>query len=337
MDCHTSCGLRQPLRFHRIPFEKVWGGRALERTPGIELSLDGPVGETWELVDRVDHNSIVACGELQGESLRSLMLGRGGELLGRARPAAGGAFPVLVKLLDASDVLSVQVHPDDEVARRLGDGETGKTEAWYILSAEPGSRIWLGLKPGVDRAAFEREAGGPGVVDLLQTYEVSPGQLYFVPSGTVHAIGAGITLAEVQQNSDVTYRVYDWGRVGLDGQPRATHLEETLESVSYDRPWVGPVQAGAEPGPGACGRAELLECDHFALSALVLRGGGDNDTVERAMVYLATRGAGRLTVPGTEGEWRIRPGDTWLLPAGVGRHRIEPDGEGLRLLEVRLR
>ncbi len=333
MDCPSSSGLRQPLRFQRILFEKVWGGRALERVPGIELPSGGRVGETWELVDREDHNSVVACGEHRGRSLRSLMLSCKAELLGKARPAAGGAFPVLVKLLDASEVLSVQVHPDDEVARRLGDGETGKTEAWYILSAEPGSRIWLGLKPGVDRAAFEREAGGPGVVDLLLTYEVSPGQLYFVPSGTVHAIGAGITLAEVQQNSDVTYRVYDWGRVGLDGQPRATHLEQTLESVSYERPWVGPVEAG----PGACGRAELLECEHFALASLVIGGRCDGDTAGRSLAYLATHGSGRLTVRGVAGAWRIRPGDTWLLPAAVGAHRIEREGEGLHLLEIRTR
>ena len=171
--------LLRPFRLSRICVEKVWGGRALERVLGIELGQDGPIGETWELVDRVDHNSVVADGRYEGQSLHWLMTNQRDALLGDASPSATDQFPLLVKFISATQPLSVQVHPDECVAGKLGKGEEGKSEAWLILDAEPDSLIYLGLRPEVDASEFAAAAGEAEVVDLLQSWTAEAGQFYY--------------------------------------------------------------------------------------------------------------------------------------------------------------
>ena len=333
----TTPALRQPLIFERQLFEKVWGGRSLEETPGISLGVPGPVGETWELVDRESCNSVVARGPLAGSTLRELMEAQAAALLGDARPSRSGRFPVLIKFLSATKPLSVQVHPDPAAARKLGRGEDGKDEAWFILAAEPKSQLYLGLQPGVDATEFAARADGPGVVDLLRAWPVRAGQFVFVPGGTIHAIGEGITLLEVQNNSDVTYRLYDWDRPGLDGKPRPTHLAEALLSTRYDDPVEGPVEPSFEADGGGNRAAELVDCPAFRMELLEVGTFLDRDTDRRAVIYVVLSGAGRLRATDSEEPWPLRPGDTWLVPAALGPHRIEPDGPQVVVMRVETR
>lgn len=324
--------LAEPLRFERIFLEKVWGGRALERSLGLELPAGVPVGETWELSDRADHNSVVAGGACAGRELRGLMMSSSQALLGRAKPSANGAFPLLIKYLDAAKPLSVQVHPDHVAADRLGV-EGGKTECWYILSAEPGALIYLGLKPGVDATTFAEKAAGPDVVDLLMPWEVEAGQFVFVPAGTVHAIGEGITLAEVQENCDVTFRLYDWGRLGLDGQPRAAHVEEALLAMQYDQDLAGPITP--DLGDALNRRCALVDCEAFGVELFDVTGRVELDTDGVPDVYVVVAGKGTLRAGATARD--VGTGDVWLVPAAVGAHALELDGEELRVLRVTAR
>ena len=312
----------EPVRFERHFLEKVWGGRALERRPGIALP-PGKIGETWEIVDREGENSIVATGGLKGLSLRELMKRHGKDLLGKVPPAKDGRFPLLVKYLDASENLSVQVHPDDESCARI-PGAEAKTEAWYILDARPGSRLYAGLRPDVTARDFERVADGPGVVETLLAWDVAPGDCLLVPGGTVHAIAAGITILEVQQNSDTTYRLWDWGRPG-----RETHVEEALACIRFGDPERAPIKPRwfAE---GEHQVAHLARSKHFGLNALRLARPTRFSTQSQCNLYVVIQGRGRLTF-GEEAR-PLAPGDVWLVPASTGYYHIDPQGGELVLL-----
>jgi mannose-6-phosphate isomerase len=328
--------LKVPLRMGRICMEKIWGGRVLERTPGIELDVSGLVGETWELVDRVDHNSMVRGGPHADSALRDLMATDREALLGEASATIDERFPVLIKYLSACKPLSVQVHPDDRTAQSLHAGECGKTESWYILDAEPGSLVYLGLQDGVDLGSFGAVASGPGLVDLLRPWPVRAGQFVHVPAGTLHAIGEGITLVEVQQNSDVTYRLYDWGRVGLDGQPRETHVDHCLLAINYEHPITGPVTPELEVLDGDNRGAVLVDCEHYQLSIHEIHSHTDLDTDGVARALVLTEGPARLWLPDIEEPWLMEQGDTWLIPAVIGSFRIDCTESGgvVKLLSI---
>ena len=218
-----------PLMFHPRFKERVWGGRRLETLYGKTLPPDVPIGESWEIADRPGDESVIANGPLAGRTLRDLMIERAPDVLGDAAPAADGRFPLLCKILDARQKLSLQVHPPDR-ARHLGDP---KTEMWYIADAGPGAELFVGLKRGVTRATFEGALGSGRVADCFHRVDVTSGDVMFLPSGRVHAIGAGLVIYEIQQNSDTTFRVYDWDRVGLDGKPRELHVPQSLESIDF--------------------------------------------------------------------------------------------------------
>ncbi|MFT7670622.1 MAG: mannose-6-phosphate isomerase [Planctomycetota bacterium] len=320
---HSATTLNVPLRMDRISLEKVWGGRSLERVPGISIGGKGPVGETWELVDRTDHNSKIRGGPHADGALRDLMATDREALLGNAKATADERFPVLIKYLSAEKPLSIQVHPDDRTAKQLHAGENGKTESWYILDAEPGSLVYLGLQAEVDASQFSVVAAGPGVVDLVQPWPVKAGQFVHVPAGTLHAIGEGITLLEVQQNSDVTYRLYDWGRLGLDGKPRSTQVEECLLAVHYEEPVDGPRTPELESLGGDNRGTQLIDCEHYSMSVFEISSYLDLETdgVARAVVLL--KGPARLWLPDVEEPWIMEQGDTWLIPALIGKFRIE--------------
>lgn len=317
--------------------EKVWGGHSLEGVLGISLADRGPIGETWELVDRLEENSVVRGGTHDGRELRDLRATDREALLGATRPTAEDRFPVLVKYISTSQALSVQVHPDDAAAERLHSGESGKTESWYIIDAEPDSQIHLGLREGVDPSELVRCAGGAGVVDLLQTFPVRPGQFIHVPAGTLHAIGKGITLVEVQQNSDVTYRLYDWGRVGLDGQPRPVHVDECLMAARYDGPTPGPTLPEVEPVDAGGREARLVETETYALALLEVDGARLLETEGRAQALVFLEGSGRLLVEGSDERLEFTAGETWLVPASVGAYEVAAGGDMLRFLLVETR
>jgi len=218
------------LRFEPIFQERVWGGRNLADKLGKDIP-EGKIGESWEMVDRPEANSVVAEGREAGRTLRELIVSEPEGILGPGWQA-GDAFPILVKWLDCEERLSLQVHPPAGVAGELG-GEP-KTENWYIADCRPGSRLLAGLNPGVTKEAFAEALEANQLEPLVCALPTQPGDSLFVPSGRIHAIDGGNLILEIQQNSDTTYRVYDWGRVGLDGQPRTLHIEESLASIQFD-------------------------------------------------------------------------------------------------------
>ncbi len=219
-----------PLRFAPIYRERVWGGRSMESQFHRALPGGRPIGESWEIADRPDALSIVSEGPLSGRTLADLLRSDPAGLLGDAVPRAG-RFPLLVKILDARDTLSLQVHPPAACAAALG-GET-KTELWYFTASHPGAEIFAGLRPGTTRDDFEASIASGTVDRCFHRVGVGPGDAMFLPSGRVHALGAGLMLFEIQENSDTTYRVFDWNRVGLDGSPRALHVAESLASIDF--------------------------------------------------------------------------------------------------------
>src|SRR5947209_8560483 len=231
-----------PLRFEPIFKPAIWGGRRLaEMFP--DAPAEGPIGEAWVLSDQGDDVSVVADGPLAGTTLRELMRDRRRDLLGPSL-AHHETFPLLFKIIDARESLSVQVHPNDELAQSLAGVPRGKTEAWVVLHSEPGSRIYAGLKEGVNRPRLERAIADATLAECLHSFEPTIGDCVYLPAGTVHALGAGITVFEVQQTCDTTYRLFDWNRVdATTGRPRDLHIEKALACIDFTR---GPVQP-AEP------------------------------------------------------------------------------------------
>ena len=221
-----------PFIFHPIFKERVWGGRELERLYTKNLPADKPIGEAWEISDRPGDASVIANGPLAGKNLRWLMEHYAAEILGGAKPAADGRFPLLCKILDAREKLSLQVHPPAGKAKELkGDP---KTEMWFIADAAPDASLYAGLKRGVTRAEFERSIADGSVAGCFHRLPVRAGDAMFLPSGRVHAIGDGLVIFEIQQNSDTTYRVFDWNRVGLDGHARELHIAQSLASIDFN-------------------------------------------------------------------------------------------------------
>jgi mannose-6-phosphate isomerase len=220
-----------PFVFKPIFKDRIWGGRELERLYSKKIPA-GQIGEAWEISDRPSDASVIANGSLAGKDLRWLMEHHTAEILGTAKPAADGRFPLLCKILDAREKLSLQVHPPASKATELR-GEP-KTEMWFIADAAPDASLYVGLKRGVTRAEFEQKISDGSVADCFHRIPVKAGDTMFLPSGRVHAIGDGLVIFEIQQNSDTTYRVFDWNRVGLDGQPRELHIAQSLASIDFN-------------------------------------------------------------------------------------------------------
>jgi mannose-6-phosphate isomerase len=221
----------EPITFKPLYMQRVWGGRELERVYGRELpDAVQPYGESWEIVDRGNEQSVVDQGALAGASLHELWTTRREEIFGSGY-GGHARFPILIKILDARDDLSIQVHPP--VDRVVEPGGEPKTEMWFIADCEPGAKLHVGLKQGVSRADFEQAIAGGGVAACVHAIEPAPGDSIFIPSGRLHAIGAGFLIHEIQQNSDTTYRVFDWNRTGLDGKPRELHVAQSLASIDF--------------------------------------------------------------------------------------------------------
>lgn len=219
------------LKFEPIYQERVWGGTGLAVHLGRTLPAGGPIGESWEICDRTEANNRICEGAYAGKTLREALLADAAAIMGPHWPRER-VFPVLVKWLDARERLSLQVHPPANKALAL-EGEP-KSENWYVAHAEPGAALMAGFKKGVTQEQFREALAGNKLEPLIHTFAVEKGDSLFVHSGRIHALDAGNIILEIQQNSDTTYRVYDWGRVGLDGKPRALHVEESLASIDWD-------------------------------------------------------------------------------------------------------
>jgi len=288
--------------------ERVWGGRSLESLYGKSLPVGVPIGEIWEIVDREDAQSVVHAGPLRGSTLHDLWTKNRGEIFGApyARHPAP-RFPILVKLLDARERLSVQVHPPAHMAPAL-NGEP-KTEMWYFAHTQPGANIYAGLKRGVSRDSFEQALREGNVEATLHAVPVEAGNSIFIPSGRLHAIGDGNVIVEIQQNSDTTYRVFDWNRTGLDGQPRRLHLDESMVSTDFEdfEPQVDKFTGGT-----------LAECEYFKVEKLTI---SEPLTVSADGKFaIFTVLAGTVTCGGSS----FKPGDFFLVPPQPGGSAIEP-------------
>jgi mannose-6-phosphate isomerase len=256
--------LLYPLRFEPIYQYRLWGGRRLADLLSAPLPRDGPIGEAWVLSDRDDHSSQVANGPLKGRTIGQLLKQSPEQLLGKfARRFR--RFPLLLKFLDAREMISVQVHPSDVHTDLLPPGETGKTEAWVVLEAETESRVYAGLKLGTTREDLRRALANGTMADDLVCFTPKRGDGVFLPAGTVHTLGDNVVVFEVQQNSDVTFRLYDWGHVDAKtGQPRALQVDQALACVDLADSAAGlvtPVVEATTP----VGRERLFHCKHFWL------------------------------------------------------------------------
>jgi len=297
--------MREVLQFQPLYRERVWGGRRLESLLGRKLPPGPPIGESWEISDRPEAQSKVRGGPHNGSTLRELLLRHPEELMGPEWPA-GGRFPLLVKWLDCSERLSLQVHPPAEVSLELG-GET-KTENWYVAHSAPGASLFVGLKPGVSRSAFERAVADGTAEACLNKIPAASGDSILVSSGQVHAIDAGNLILEIQQNSDTTYRLYDWGRVGLDGKPRKLHLDESLRSIL----WHGdpPELVRAAPTSGT-----IASCDEFTIRRVVLGKGEKLAFAAGEQPRILSVAAGGVVQSASASPGRpLALGDSGLLP-----------------------
>jgi mannose-6-phosphate isomerase len=301
-----------PTTFQPIFKERVWGGRALERLYKKNLPPKVPIGESWEISDRPGDISVIANGPLAGKNLHWLVENHGHELLGNSKPA-NGRFPLLVKILDAQEKLSLQVHPPAHKAPELR-GEP-KTEAWYIAEATPGAELYVGLKNGVTRPHFEKKISSGEVAECFHRVPVQAGDTMFLPSGRVHAIGAGLVIFEIQQNSDTTYRVFDWNRVGLDGKPRELHVDESLASIDFDD-FEPALVSEKHSAHGKIRSRRLVSNPLFSIEEFHADQ-GEKTTVDSGKARIIAAVKGTLRVNGSSTEIQLSPGDFALLPASV--------------------
>jgi mannose-6-phosphate isomerase len=321
-----------PLRFEPIYQYRLWGGRRLADILTAPLPGDGPIGEAWILSDRDDFRSRVANGPLKGRTIGELLDRSPAQMLGEL---AGRflRFPLLLKFLDAREMLSVQVHPSSAHPDLLPKGENAKTEAWVVLEAGPESRIYAGLKPGATAETLRQALGNGTVADDLAWFTPKPGDGVFLPAGTVHTLGGGLVVFEVQQNSDVTFRLYDWGHVDANtGQPRDLQVDQALSCIDYSEGAAGPVVPVIEATTTAK-RERLFQCEHFRLWRLSGESPFEVGADEVPRVLVCIEGAGRIDHHGAT--YAVGKGEVWLLPAVVGACAFQPQGR-VNLLEVAL-
>lgn len=291
-----------PIKLAPIYQERVWGGRGLATKLGRDLPEGKVIGESWEVVDRPEAQSIAVDGEFAGKALREIILERGAEVMGPDYDV-NRPFPILVKWLDCQDRLSLQVHPPASVADEL-QGEP-KTENWYIADCEEGASLIVGLKEGATRASFEEALKANTLESCVHRFPVKPGDSILVESGRIHAIDAGNLILEIQQNSDTTYRVYDWGRVGLDGAPRQLHVEQSMRSIDFNDFEPDAMQTAGES-------AILAECSEFRIRKYELKAGETfniDTTAGSALLHVV---AGVVTT----GSFTGQGGQNVLIPYG---------------------
>lgn len=311
-----------PLVFEPYFRPQVWGHQRLASILGKPLPAGARIGESWEVSGHPHHFSRVAAGPWAGRSLAELWADERRRLMGVDAPEQ---FPLLVKFLDCHEPLSVQVHPSDEFAAQAASRDSGKTEAWFVVRADPGARIYAGFQAGVTRREVEQRLAAGTLPECLHSFEPRAGQAVFVPAGIVHALGGGVLLAEVQQSSDATYRLFDWNRVGLDSRPRELQIDLALAAIDWQAGPVHPIEPSTIAGLEAASVARLVDCDYFTwnrweLSAPLRQHGG------HIGIWMVVGGQGRLHVPATGYDRIFTIGETVLIPADCRGWIWEPAG-----------
>lgn len=321
-----------PYRFEPVYKEKIWGGRALERLFGKPLPEGVKIGESWELADLPEGQSVVSGGPDAGRALNSLLAEKADEILGADIATDDGRFPLLLKLLDANDILSLQVHPDERSAEELGPPAKFKAECWYILESR-GGYIFKGVRPGVAEADFRRaiaaEAGGEkgAFDDLLVRFDVRAGDFHYLPAGTVHALGPGVVVAEIQTPSYTTYRISDWGR------GRDVHVAEAMKCIHFDFADESSA-AHLRDGEIRAHQASLLvSTPYFVVRRLILPTGQKRLDAGECKAWMLLAGKGRIACVSLDEPVAISAGDTILIPAGTKKPVVTVE-EQITLLET---
>lgn len=302
-----------PLKFKSIFKERIWGGQNLARQFKKALPAEKLIGESWELSTVEDNYSELKNGFLAGNNLQEMIEIYMGDLLGeQAYEKFGDEFPLLFKLIDAQDILSLQVHPDDQTARKRHQAY-GKSEMWYVIDAEPGSKIINGFSEDINEEIFVRKLNDGTLSEVLQEIEVKAGDVFYIPAGRIHAIGKGILLAEIQQSSDVTYRIYDWGRTDSQGKSRELHTDLALSVIDY-KACTNPF---SHYRPIQNKSVNLVNCEKFITNLIMLDSEihRDFEWVDSFVVYFCIEGEVILTYP--EGEETINAGECLLIPASI--------------------
>jgi mannose-6-phosphate isomerase len=318
------------MRFEPIYQYRIWGGRRLANLLTAPLPDNDPIGEAWILSDRDDHASRVANGRLKGQTISQLMEHWSVQLMGKL---AGrfNRFPLLLKFLDAREMLSVQVHPSDQQTNYIPIGEHGKTEAWVVLEAGHESRIYAGLKPGTTVDNLRQAITNGMVADHLSYFKPKQGDAVFIPAGTVHALGGDIVVFEVQQNSDVTFRLYDWNHVDAKtGKPRALQINQALACINFAQGAAKPIVPVMETTTPV-ERERIFQCEHFHLWRLHGQSPFTVGEMDAPRVLVCLEGKGEIEHD--DAVFAIGKGDVFLLPADVGVCTFYP-GSAVNLLEI---
>ncbi|MBR0286744.1 MAG: class I mannose-6-phosphate isomerase [Bacteroidales bacterium] len=310
-----------PLKFEPILKTIVWGGEKIAPYKGIETEQNH-IGESWELSGVAGNESVVSEGPLKGKTIAELTKEYKGKLVGEHVYAnTGDEFPLLIKFIDALSDLSIQVHPNDELAAKRHNGSKGKTEMWYVVAADEGAHLLAGLTKKITPEEYAAKVADGTITDVLARYDVHPGDVFFLPAGRIHAICGGCFIAEIQQTSNITYRIYDYGRLGLDGKPREVHTELAKDAIDYT---VYP-DYRTPYTPAKDEEVEVVSCPYFTTSILdlTLPYAKDLSDIDSFMVVMCLEGEGSLEVDGQE--ISVHQGETVLIPADADDICFVPD------------
>ena len=312
-----------PLKFKNIFKSVVWGGEKIAPFKGVNTQQKN-IGESWELSGVKGNESIVAEGPLAGRTITSLAEEYKGALLGeKVYAATGTEFPLLIKFIDARDDLSIQVHPDDALAAERHNGSKGKTEMWYVVQADEKAHLMSGLSKEITPEEYAAKVADNTITDVLHDYDVHAGDVFFLPAGRIHSIGKGCFIAEIQQTSDITYRIYDFGRLGLDGKPRELHTELSKAAIDYTvlPDYKTPYQSIKNQ------ENEIVSCKYFTTSLYELDKEVTKDMrgLDSFVIAICVEGSGSLT--DSEGNVvSLRQGETVLIPACSRSFTLLPEG-----------
>ena len=310
------------LKFDPIFKSVIWGGKRIAEFKGLPSQGDH-IGESWELSPMEGHESVVSQGTFKGATLPSLIANHGNEIMGeRLMKKYDGKFPLLIKLIDSSDDLSVQVHPDDELAAKRHNS-LGKTEMWYSIAPAEGAYLYAGFSKHIDAAEFRRQVAENEIIPSLHKYFTHPGDIFFLPAGRVHSIGRGNFVLEIQEASDLTYRIYDYDRRDAQGDPRQLHVEESVDAIDFD----DTADLPAENELGVVGELRpLAESSYFKTEIARVDGTMTIDLAARNSFTILVATAGELTVKNADGEISLRQGETALVAASTPSITIEGKG-----------
>lgn len=308
------------LKLNPVFKDYIWGGTRLRDDFGLKTDIN-PVAEGWMLACHKDGMNTIDGGEYDGKTLESVIKEGGKSKIAGTNSEKFPYFPVLIKLIDAKDNLSVQVHPDNEYAARV-EHEFGKTEMWYVLDAAPGATLIYGFKNKIGKEEFKQAIESNTLLDVLNVVEVKKGDMFFIEAGTVHAIGKGALIAEIQQNSNSTYRVYDYGRLGKDGKPRELHIQKAIDVSKTEPAKYGTKPFGKKEEISGGTRQMLTECPLFSVYNYELCGKVDLNANEESFNHtLVVDGSGKI------GGREFKKGDSFFVPANYGNYEIDGNGE----------